>query len=180
MISKGFFILLLILLFNLNYVSALCEENQIDINTATVEELDKIIWVGSATAQNIINSRPFSSLDDLLKVTYIGEKKLEDIKSQGLACVNGETESEVEEIEEKEQVVKANEAYAEPIVAEISSPKDIELETINLNPKVIKSGDDMENPNKNNYAIYGFIFFSVLLGVLFIVRKNRYKKNEFA
>ena len=31
--------------------------------------------------------RPFYSLDDLIRIKGIGEKKLEDIKKQGLACV---------------------------------------------------------------------------------------------
>ena len=61
---------------------------KIDINTASIEELQEIIWVGSVTAQKIINSRPFYSLDDLKKVKGIGQKKLQDIKNQGLAFVN--------------------------------------------------------------------------------------------
>jgi len=48
-----------------------------------------------------------------------------------------------------------------------------------LNPKVIKSEDDNENLSKSNYAIYGLVFFCVLLVVLFILRKNKYNKNEF-
>jgi len=62
--------------------------DRIDINTASLEELDKITEVGPSTAQKIIDARPFLSLDDLLKIKGIGEKTLQKIKEQGLACVN--------------------------------------------------------------------------------------------
>jgi len=81
-------LLMLFVVFFISSVLGSCEEGQVDINTASVEDLDKIIWVGSTTAENIINSRPFESLDDLTKVSGIGEIKLQDIKEQGLACVD--------------------------------------------------------------------------------------------
>lgn len=59
----------------------------IDINSATILELDKITEVGPSTAQKIIDARPFNALDDLLKVKGIGEKTLQKIKDQGLAYV---------------------------------------------------------------------------------------------
>ena len=59
----------------------------IDINSAPKEELVKISGVGETIAQRIIEARPFSSLDDLLRVKGIGEKRLVKIKEQGLACV---------------------------------------------------------------------------------------------
>jgi len=61
---------------------------QININTASIEDLDKIIGVGSATAQKIIEARPFYSLNDLLKVSGIGEKTLQKITEQGCAYVD--------------------------------------------------------------------------------------------
>jgi len=61
---------------------------QININTASIEDLDKIIGVGPATAQKIIQARPFYSLSDLLKVTGIGEKTLQKIMEQGCAYVD--------------------------------------------------------------------------------------------
>lgn len=100
-------------------------------------------------------------------------------KGEENSCVEEEeTEEDIaQEIEEEEKVVEDNEVDAEPIIAEISSPKDIELKMINLNPKVIKSENDNEKLN-NNYAIYGFVFFCALIIVLFVLRRNRYK-NEF-
>jgi hypothetical protein len=64
---------------------------QIDINTASLAQLDAIIEVGPATAQKIIDARPFSSLDDLLSVKGIGPATLQKIKDQGIACVSCQT-----------------------------------------------------------------------------------------
>jgi len=59
----------------------------ININTATQEQLDELTGIGPTYAKAIIDERPFSSLDDLIKVKGIGEKTLQKIKDQGLACV---------------------------------------------------------------------------------------------
>lgn len=60
--------------------------DQIDINTASLEELDKIPGVGPVTAQKIIDYRekngPFKSIEDLKKVGRIGDKTLEKIKDK--------------------------------------------------------------------------------------------------
>ncbi len=56
----------------------------ININTATVEQLDELPGVGEATANKIINYREenggFKSIEDLKNVKGIGEKKFEDMK----------------------------------------------------------------------------------------------------
>jgi competence protein ComEA len=56
----------------------------ININTATISELCELNGVGEATAQAIIDEReangPFTSVEDLLRVSGIGEKKLAKIK----------------------------------------------------------------------------------------------------
>jgi len=59
----------------------------IDINSAPLEELEEIIDIGPVLSQRIIETRPFDSLDDLIKVKGIGEKTLQKIKDQGLARV---------------------------------------------------------------------------------------------
>ncbi|MDO5108046.1 MAG: ComEA family DNA-binding protein, partial [Coriobacteriaceae bacterium] len=59
------------------------------INTADNEALMELPGVGEATARAIIENReqlgPFTSVDDLLRVSGIGEKKLERIRPH--ACV---------------------------------------------------------------------------------------------
>jgi len=69
-------------------------EEKININTASHEKLQKIVWVGPVTAQKIIEARPFYSLDEIIKVSGIGDKKLEDIKNQGLAWAGPITDAE--------------------------------------------------------------------------------------
>ncbi len=60
---------------------------KIDINTAPLEDLIKIVHIGKTRAEELISLRPFSSLNDLVKIKGIGKKRLEDIKKQGLAYV---------------------------------------------------------------------------------------------
>lgn len=57
----------------------------VDLNTATVAELEALPGVGPATAGAIVEHRerngPFSTVDDLLAVTGIGPAKLEAIRA---------------------------------------------------------------------------------------------------
>lgn len=59
-------------------------QSLVNINTATAEELDSLPGVGSATAESIIQDRdslgPFSSTEDLMRVSGIGEKKFAKLK----------------------------------------------------------------------------------------------------
>lgn len=63
--------------------------HQININDATVEELDKLPGVGEATANKIVNHRSekgeFKSIDEIKNVNGIGDKKFEEMKN--LICV---------------------------------------------------------------------------------------------
>ena len=62
----------------------------ININTASIEELDKLPGVGEATANKIVNHREengeFKSIEEIKNVNGIGDKKFEDMKE--LICVN--------------------------------------------------------------------------------------------
>jgi competence ComEA-like helix-hairpin-helix protein len=60
----------------------------VDINTSSFEELQSIVGVGPVIAQRIIENRPFSSLNDLLKVKGVGEKTLQKIINQNCAYVS--------------------------------------------------------------------------------------------
>lgn len=162
--------------------SALCNENQIDINTASLSELDKITGIGPVLAQRIIDSRSFNSVDDLIKVNGIGNITLDKIKQQNLACVSSEKETENYE----DQVTQENENTTEPMSYKISE----ESSQINSNPsrgelinlsetqtKDIKTKKLEFNPG--NLALYGLITFSLFLAILFLARKLKKQKTEF-
>ena len=61
---------------------------KININSAELEDLIKIIHIGETRAKELIFLRPFSSLDDLDRIKGIGASRIEDIKKQGLAWVD--------------------------------------------------------------------------------------------
>jgi competence protein ComEC len=64
-----------------------CAPGQVDINTASPSELERIIHIGPARAADIVRLRPFHSVDDLVRVSGIAAVRLQDIKAQGVACV---------------------------------------------------------------------------------------------
>lgn len=76
---------------NLQKESGVSSSNSslININTATIEELDKLPGVGEATANKIVNHRDesgeFKSIEEIKNVNGIGDKKFEQIKS--LICI---------------------------------------------------------------------------------------------
>jgi competence ComEA-like helix-hairpin-helix protein len=67
---------------------------KVDINTASLTQLDELTGIGPKYAQAIIDNRPYASVDDLVRVKGIGPVTLEKIKEQGLACVNCATQQE--------------------------------------------------------------------------------------
>lgn len=177
-----------------SFVSALCSEGQIDINSANATELDKLAGIGPAYAKEIINSRPFNSIDSLIDVKGIGPITLEKIKNQSLACVSNQEEKQNASEEDTSQAKTTKdeilENYEEPEPIKITSkeiqntPKE-EVKTIVLTPltaptpKDIKSEIDKEELNKNKLAIYGLVTFCILLVFLFVFKKMRKEKNEF-
>jgi hypothetical protein len=187
----SFCILIFVGILFLQTISAECEEGQIDINIATIESLDEITYVGPATAEKIVDARPFDSVDDLISVSGIGEVKLQAIKDQGFACVKdsaGNDESAPPEVPQypqghksielggNEEDTEEDEVLDGPQV--IQPPIVMEVETIDLT-KDIKTDEDSEILDKSGYALYGFVGFCVLIGSLFVLRRKRFNKNEF-
>ena len=186
-----------LVIFLLGSVLALCQENQIDINSASAEKLDEIIWVGPATAEKIISERSFDSVDDLIRVGGIGEVKLQDIKEQNLACVNSGNGQEPGQ-EEKEEIVEEEESEEDKKSVrqkeiEIPYEEDKKEEKVEIKTEVIKlnfeTDSEIENPKdikieeekgiSERTAIYGLLGFCVLLGFLFLGKKLKKYRNEF-
>ena len=64
--------------------SAEPENKLVNINTDSVEELEKLDGIGEKTAERIINYRrqngDFEVIEDIMRVNGIGKKKFEAIK----------------------------------------------------------------------------------------------------
>jgi len=58
--------------------------NTININRATLEELQKIKHIGPKRAQKIINRRPYRDIYELSNVLGLGGKRMKDILDQNL------------------------------------------------------------------------------------------------
>ena len=54
----------------------------ININTASTTELESLNGIGEKRAQQIIDGRPYSSIQELLEKGIVGEKTFEAIKDQ--------------------------------------------------------------------------------------------------
>ena len=54
----------------------------LDLNTATLAELDTLPGVGPATAQRIIDGRPYGSIEDLMRVKGIGQATFDKLKER--------------------------------------------------------------------------------------------------
>ncbi|MED4128514.1 MBL fold metallo-hydrolase [Shouchella miscanthi] len=63
------------------------EADCVNINRASVKELEQIAEIGPSRAQQIVDLRPFAALDELTDVDGIGEARLKTIKEEGIACV---------------------------------------------------------------------------------------------
>jgi competence protein ComEA len=56
------------------------ENSCVNINTASITELDSLDGIGPSTAQKIIDSRPYNLVSDLLKVSGIGQATYDKFK----------------------------------------------------------------------------------------------------
>ena len=68
--------------------SGACGPGQVDLNTATIDELKLIKYIDVVRAPLVVDLRPFTSVDQLINVKGIGPTYLQRIKDEGIACVN--------------------------------------------------------------------------------------------
>jgi len=182
--------IVLVLVFCLINVSALCNEGQIDINNAGAEELDKLVGIGVVKSQAIVDARPFNSVNDLIDVYGIGEITLKNIKEQGLACVENEVEGDVDTDEgnknSNDDNVVENEILNDVVITEKGDLNKDEknISTTNNvlileNENVIKLSQSKENKeivyeSKNvkigNYVVYGFALFLIFVILVLLIR----------
>ncbi len=179
--------IVLLFIFLVEFIFASCGEGQIDINSASLEELQNITQIGPSYAEQIIKLRPFDSIDELTQVSGIAEVRLSKIKEEGLACVKENSNSEKKETKPEEQEDEEEQESLEERLIELNKNIDKESseeerEIIELNSatsQTIKSGNYMKSLSEKNYAKYGLGLFCILLGGLFAIRKNKLRKNEF-
>ena len=65
-----------------------CGPGQVDLNTASIDELRLIKYIDVVRAPLVVDLRPFTSVDQLINVKGIGPTYLQRIKDEGIACVN--------------------------------------------------------------------------------------------
>lgn len=113
------------------------KEEKININTASLENLIKIVHIGESRGIELISLRPFTSLDELSKINGISELRIKDIKDQGIAFI---------------EIISQEELLVGEITQEY--PKNIIFNELLPSPK----GPDSENEwieifNKNDFEV---------------------------
>lgn len=174
----------LILIFLLSTISASCNSTQIDINSASAAELDNLAGVGSVKALAIIESRPFNSVDDLIKVKGIGNATLTKIKVQGLACVSNLNSDVQNPIQNYPAYNLSEENISTEVINTVSSNNYSEKEVIINSSPIILDAKTIKTENnseflKKNLPFYGLIAICVIFGALLLL-KGRKRKNEFS
>jgi len=187
-------------IFIISFCIAECNSGQVDINSASLTDLDKLTGIGPAYAQGIIDSRPYSNVDDLDRVKGIGPKTLEKIKSQGLACVSIGTsikpEEETSEISSENEIEEDTDSatYTTRVTAKAVQETQIEEPAVmseEQTESIINLNSDITNVKKKvvyesrsekirKYAIYVFAgFLLVIIAFLLFERHGRTKDNRF-
>lgn len=72
-----------------DWASRLSAAREVDVNTATVAELERLPGIGPALAARIVEERnqhgPFASVEDIARVSGIGDKVIESIRHRLVA-----------------------------------------------------------------------------------------------
>jgi len=114
----------------------------VDINSASLSQLDTLTGIGPVYAQRIIDGRPYSSIDDLDRVKGIGPATIQKIKDQGLACVNCATTPTPED------------TPLQPTATEPVYPTGIYINEILPNPEGADETEEwIELYNSNNFEV---------------------------
>jgi len=119
----------------------------VDINTASLAQLETLTGIGPVKAQAIIDARPYSSLDDLDRAKGIGASTLQKIKTQGLACVGCASTQTTTEV-----VTKLVTELVTEHITEQTYPVGIFINEVLASPKGADETDEyIELFNSNNF-----------------------------
>jgi len=61
----------------------------VNINAASEADIQSIIHIGPARATDLIELRPYNTVNDLSRIKGIGPARIKDIITQGIACTGG-------------------------------------------------------------------------------------------
>ncbi len=155
----------------------------IDINTAPVEELVKIIHIGEARAKELISLRPFYSIDELAKIKGIGPARLKDIKDEGLAWVDPNLQPAPQpepELESEQPAAPAAMTQTPPAAVEPEPEAEGFTEVIERGVAAVAepvSGVGFDGQNKKPFSIFIIaLALAIISGVVILTLKNKLKR----
>ena len=153
--KKVFFFLIFVFPAFYIFTTAAFATDKVDINTASSVQLDTLTGIGPKYAQAIIDARPFSSVDDLIKVKGIGPATLQKIKDQGLACVRCQTAETLNgQTPNHNQIQNPNDQKAADKIPAPTYPSGVLVNEILPNPEGADETDEwVELYNSNNFAV---------------------------